>query len=197
MIRYTNNMELKKQNEERRIWGLKNKTQKDNENEMQRKALAACSACRGSYSRGEIQSCTSCSTMYMYVIGPSGLLRVWLDYTRFIFQKYLVHKNHTSKYLWYERVWCTTQLAKLSFNHSRLYSQLMFFNFLQKKIWRTTQSTCTRDSRHTRPNLPRVLYLKPVPAYSVQGKARTVASRKRYLVHKYVCTIIEQKTHNS
>ena len=134
---------------------------------------------------------------YMYVIGPSGLLRVWLDYTRFIFQKYLVHKNHTSKYLWYERVWCTTQLAKLSFNHSRLYSQLMFFNFLQKKIWRTTQSTCTRDSRHTRPNLPRVLYLKPVPAYSVQGKARTVASRKRYLVHKYVCTIIEQKTHNS
>ena len=44
-----------------------------------------------------------------------------------------VHKKHT--YFTNERVWCTTQLAKLSFNHSnRSYSQLTFFNIFYKLI---------------------------------------------------------------
>ena len=53
-----------------------------------------------------------------------------------------VHKNHTSKY-YYERVWCTTQLAKLSFNHSNGRTQSWRFSTFLIKNWKTSAVSTT------------------------------------------------------
>ena len=95
----------------------------------------------------------------------------------------LVHKNHS---LLYERVWCTTRLAKLSFNHSNGRTHSCVTAVIPPHCNRLVILEVDGNAQHatatTRPDMrPSVLWLyRPASLPIAQGGAETLWTATSY-----------------